>query len=237
MQSLIDELHEMADPERAAITQRFFKTGKGEYGEGDIFIGIRNPDLRTFAKKHFKTTEIAQLDELIKNEVHEIRLAALFILVCKFEKSKSDAERAEIVRFYLRNTSYINNWDMVDTSAPQILGRNLYKKPKDQREVLYKLAKSDNLWEQRISIIATMYFIKKDDYSDTLKLAEMLLYHRHDLMHKAVGWMLREVGKRNLETELQFLRKYYKTMPRTTLRYAIEKLDEPLRKDFLEGRV
>jgi 3-methyladenine DNA glycosylase AlkD len=227
--SITQDIHSLANPKRAKHSQRFFKTGKGEYAEGDKFLGLTVPQQRKIASK-FKDLTLNELEKLIKIEYHEHRFTALVILVNKFKKSESEVERTLLTDFYLNHTKYINNWDLVDTSA-KILGEYFYNK---DRKVLLKLAKSTNLWEQRIAIVSTAYFIDRNEFTDTLKIAETLLDHKHDLIHKAVGWMLREVGKKNLDVELEFLNLYYKQMPRTMLRYSIEKFPGHLRKYYLK---
>ena len=224
------ELQKAADPKQAKILQRFFKTGKGEYGEGDVFLGIKVPTQRQITKK-FNELRLAEVEKLLNSKIHEQRLVALFILVDKYKKAGDD-EKKKIYNLYLKNTKNINNWDLVDLSAPNIVGAYLIDRP---RGVLYKLAKSKNLWERRIATLATFTFIRNNDFKDALKIAEALLKDEHDLIHKAVGWMLREIGKRNQEVEEKFLRKYYKQMPRTMLRYAIEKFKEDKRRFYLQA--
>lgn len=231
---LKDELHKYTSPEKAAHLPRFFKTGPGEYGEGDVFIGVTVPDQRKVARNFFKQLGLAEIQELLGEKIHEYRLTALFILTYKYEKAKDETEQKAIVNLYLANTAHINNWDLVDSSADKILGAYLFDKDK---QLLYAFARSGDLWQQRMAIIATYYFIKKGEYQDTLKIAENFLAHKHDLIHKAVGWMLREVGNRNPEVELDFLKQHYHQMPRTMLRYAIEKFEEGLRQKFLKGLV
>lgn len=226
------ELNKHADPEKANFLPNFFKAGPGGYGEGDKFIGVKVPIQRKVARKYFKTLSLEEVEVLLRGPIHEYRLTALIILVNKFEKAKTAQERKNIKEFYLKNISYVNNWDLVDSSADKILGAYLFDKEKD---ILYEFAKSDNLWENRAAIISTYYFIKNEVFEDTLKLAKILLNHEHDLIHKAVGWMLREVGNRNLEIEYNFLKEHYKKMPRTMLRYAIEKFEPELRNKFLRG--
>lgn len=226
------ELNKHADPEKANFLPNFFKAGPGGYGEGDKFIGVKVPIQRKVARKYFKTLSLEEVEVLLRDPIHEYRLTALIILVNKFEKAKTAQERKNIKEFYLKNISYVNNWDLVDSSADKILGAYLFDKEKD---ILYEFAKSDNLWENRAAIISTYYFIKNEVFEDTLKLAKILLNHEHDLIHKAVGWMLREVGNRNLDLELNFLKEHYKNMPRTMLRYAIEKFEPELRNKFLRG--
>jgi 3-methyladenine DNA glycosylase AlkD len=220
------------NPAQAIILQRFFKTGKGEYGEGDIFYGIKVPEQRIIAKQ-FKDLALDDVKTLILSKVHEERLIAAFILVDQF-KSGDEKKKKIIFDFYLKNRKGINNWDLVDLSAPKIVGAYLIDKEKD---LLYKLARSKDLWEKRISIISTQTFIREHFFEDTLKISEILLHDKHDLIHKAVGWMLREVGNRDLETEEEFLKKHYKTMSRTMLRYAIEKFPEQKRIAYLKGKI
>lgn len=229
-----EELSKYIEEDKAEYFPRFFKTGPGEYGEGDKFIGVRVPFQRKVAKKYYKYISLEELEILLKDPIHEYRLTALIILVNKFNKAKTEELRKSIVEFYLKNIDYVNNWDLVDSSADKILGEYLLDKEKD---ILYEFAETDHLWKQRISIMSTFRFIRNEKYEDTLKIAEILLNHEHDLIHKAVGWMLREVGKRDFELEFNFLQKHYKTMPRTMLRYAIEKFDQDLRKKFLKGEI
>lgn len=223
-------LQRMANPAIAAHSQQFFKTGEGEYAHGDKFSGIRVPVLRKQAKV-FQALELSEVQHLLDSTIHEVRLCALFILIHQFNHADADRQKA-IYKLYLNNTHNINNWDLVDSSAYKILGE--YLKDKD-RHILYQLCESDSLWERRIAIISTLQFIKSDQYTDTLKLAQRLIDDEHDLIHKAVGWMLREVGNRNLAIEQQFLKKHYKIMPRTMLRYAIEKFPQATRKKYLCG--
>lgn len=223
------ELNKLADSKQAAVLQRFFKTGKGEYGEGDIFLGIKVPVQRLVAKK-YQNLPLAGLQQLLNSKIHEYRLSALFILVAKYQKGDEKIKRL-IYNFYLKNSRNINNWDLVDLSAPNIAGDYLLNKP---RNILYKLAKSKNIWEKRIAILSTFTFIRNNQFDDTLKISEILLNDKHDLIHKAVGWMLRELGKRNQKFEEEFLIKHYKKMPRTMLRYAIEKFPDNKRKYYLK---
>ncbi|HMN49189.1 MAG TPA: DNA alkylation repair protein [Ignavibacteriaceae bacterium] len=220
------------NPIQAVNLQRFFKTGKGEYGEGDIFYGIKVPEQRIIAKQ-FKDLALDDLKNLILSKVHEERLIAAFILVDQF-KSGDEKKKKIIFNFYLKNRKGINNWDLVDLSAPKIVGAYLIDKEKD---LLYKFARSKDLWEKRTSIISTQAFIREHYFEDTLNISEILLSDKHDLIHKAVGWMLREVGNRDMETEEEFLRKHYKKMPRTMLRYAIEKFTEQKRNAYLKGKI
>ncbi|RKZ43042.1 MAG: DNA alkylation repair protein, partial [Gammaproteobacteria bacterium] len=210
---LQQELQQLANPKQKEILQRFFKTGVGEYGEGDVFIGVRVPEQRKVAKQ-FMDLSLEDTKELINSKIHEHRLTALLILVQKFEKADEKLQK-RIIDLYIKNTQYINNWDLVDLSAPKLLGEYLVDK---DRRILYKLARSKSLWEKRIAILSTYAFIRNKNFDDALKLSEILLYEKHDLMHKAVGWMLREIGNRDLAAEERFLKKYYKQMPRTMLR-------------------
>ena len=228
--NIINNLQSLANPEIAEHSQRFFKTGKGEYGEGDLFLGIRVPIIRQAVKK-FKIVSLATLKRLLKSEFHEIRLFALLSLVYQYEKTD---QQEEIYKIYLSNTKYINNWDLVDTSTPNIVGSFLVN---NDRKVLYNLAESDSLWERRISILATFKFIRNGQFKDTLLISETLLNDDEDLIHKAVGWMLREVGNRDIKTEEKFLKKHYNNMPRTMLRYAIEKFEEEKRQKYLKGKI
>lgn len=222
----------VASPEKAASSSRFFKAGPGEYAEGDRFIGVTVPEQRKIAKAHRDLT-LPQIRLLLKSKYHEYRLTALLILVYQFEAG-SDVDREKCVDFYLDHLDYVNNWDLVDSSAYKILGCWLESKP---RNVLVDLADSQDLWRQRVAMIATYWFIKAGDYDDTLAIAQRLLNHEHDLIHKAVGWMLREVGVKDLAVEERFLKTHYRKMPRTMLRYAIEKFPEPRRRAYLEGRI
>ena len=232
---LKSDLEALKNPEKATILQRFFKTGKGQYGEGDIFLGITVPQSRKIAIK-YKTLTQKEIKLLLTSKIHEERLIGLLILVRTFNNSDS-IERKKIYEFYLSLSKYINNWDLVDLSADKIVGRYLYQVGNaDLRSIqLSHFARSKNIWERRIAIVATYHFIKNNRYDDTLKITEILLNDSHDLIQKAVGWMLREVGKRSQKTEEDFLKKHYKTMPRTMLRYAIEKFPEAKRKRYLRG--
>lgn len=225
-------LKKASSAKKAKDLQWFFKTGPGEYAQGDIFIGIVVPTLRKISKDFFNLP-LSDLEKLLSSPIHEERLISLFILIQKFNKS-DEKEKQKIFDLYLKNTKYINNWDLVDLSAPQIAGNFLFDK---NHAILFTLAKSDILWQRRISIIATFYFIKNKNFDTALKIAETLLLDKHDLIHKAVGWMLREIGKRDFKTEETFLKKHYKNMPRTMLRYAIEKFPENLRQAYLKSKI
>lgn len=226
--SVEKELEKLKNPKKAEILSRFFKTGKGEYGEGDIFLGVTVPKQRQVAKK-YADLNLEELQKLLSSKIHEHRLTALLILVSRYGKADEGLKKT-IFNFYLKNAKNINNWDLVDLSAPKIIGDFLLNRDK---LILYKLAKSKNLWEKRIAILATYALIKNNQFNDTLKISQILLKDSHDLIHKALGWMLREVGKRNQEIEEQFLKKHYQNMPRTMLRYAIEKFPEGKRKFYL----
>jgi 3-methyladenine DNA glycosylase AlkD len=228
LKDILNDFQCLKNPEKAQILSRFFKTGKGQYGEGDTFLGIKVPEQRKLAKKHCGLS-IKDIKTLLESGIHEQRLTALLILIIKYKKADS-SEKQKIFDFYLKNTKFINNWDLVDLSAPNIVGHFLYEKDKS---ILIDLSKSSDLWKKRIAMISTYFFIKNNQFNTTLEVAENLLNDKHDLIHKAVGWMLRETGKRSLLTEEKFLKKHYKNMPRTTLRYAIEKFPEDKRKFYL----
>ncbi len=232
LEDLEKDIKKAANKKRAKVLQKFFKTGKGEYGEGDIFLGITVPETRKIAKKYIDL-DILSIDLLLNSKIHEERLLALLILVENYKKS-NDERKYQILDFYLRNTKKINNWDLVDLTADKILGDYLNDKPKD---ILYNLAQSSNLWERRIAIISTFYFTKNNQFDETQKIAEILLNDKHDLIQKAVGWMLREIGKRDKKTLKDFIKINYKKMPRTTLRYAIEKFPEEERQKYLIGEI
>ena len=232
VQDIQKRLQKLGDKKRAAISQRFFKTGPGEYGEGDKFIGIRVPVLRALVKE-YADLSVAQILILLRSHIHEERLLALLLLVDSFSKG-DDAARTSIYELYLKNTEFVNNWDLVDSSAEHIVGAYLMDRSK---AVLYRLAESEDMWERRISVISPFHFIKRHEFSETLKVSKMLLFDRQDLIHKATGWMLREIGKRQLQTEESFLKAHYKNMPRTMLRYAIEKFPEQKRQRYLKGKI
>ncbi len=233
LEILIKELQELKNPEQAKILQKFFKTGKGEYAEGDVFLGIKVPVQRKISKKYIHL-DFKEIQELLNSKIHEHRLIALLILIEKYKKAKKDLlERRKIFEFYLKNTRNINNWDLVDLSAPLIMGDFLQR---EGTEILKNLAESRNLWERRIAIVSTYPFIKKRMFGETLAISEILLNDEHDLIHKAVGWMLREVGKRNKEVLELFLMQRHKTMPRVMLRYSIEKFPEEERKKWLSKK-
>jgi 3-methyladenine DNA glycosylase AlkD len=215
---ILGELLSIANPEKARFLQGFFKTGKGQYAEGDIMLGIVVPLTRDIVKKS-PELPFSEIQVLLDSEYHEARLAGLLLLVKQFKKASADKQQ-EIFEFYLQNARKANNWDLVDVTCRDVIGA--YLLDKEDRSVLYRLAESDNLWEQRIAIVSTWTFIKHKQFDDTLTIAENLLTHKHDLMHKAVGWMLREVGKKDRQTLVDFLEKHHKQMPRTALRYAIE---------------
>jgi len=227
-----NEMRKLANKKIAEHSQRFFKTGKGQYGEGDIFLGIRVPVLRKIAKK-FRRISLAEVSKLLESKFHEERLLSILMLVNLFKSGDEDNQEL-IYELYLDKTKFINNWDIVDISAGNIVGAFLFEKDKAP---LYRLVFSENLWERRIAIVATFYFIRNDEFDDTLKIAEILFTDKEDLIHKAVGWMLREVGKRVIEIEEEFLEEHYLKMPRTMLRYAIERFPETRRKMYLKGQI
>ncbi len=225
-------LQKLGNKEKAKVLQKFFKTGKGEYGEGDMFLGVKVPELRKLIKD-YKGISLKEVTQLLDSPIHEQRQFAILILVNKYLKSDKTTQE-KIYNLYLKNSRFINNWDLVDCSAAHIVGAFLMDKSK---EPLYILAKSKDLWERRISIISTFHFIKNNEFNDTLKISKILLSDKEDLSHKAVGWMLREIGKRHMPTEENFLKEHYKKMPRTMLRYAIEKFPEPKRQKYLKGKI
>ena len=228
-----EEIRALANKEIAQHSLRFFKTDKGEYGHGDLFLGVRAPKIRSIAKKHIDIS-ISDMQTLIRSKYHEERFLGLIILVNKYAKTKDKKNRNQLYKIYVSSFKYINNWNLVDVTCPHVTGKHLIDK---DRTILYKWAKSEDLWTKRIAMISTFYFIRKNDLEDTFKIAEILLHDEHDLIHKAVGWMLREAGKRDLKREETFLKKYYKTMPRTMLRYAIEKFPETKRQKYLKGTI
>ncbi len=225
------EMERLADPAKAAVLARFFRTGPGQYGQGDVFLGITVPRQRALAKAQVSMT-LPDIAKLLASRVHEHRLTALLVLIDKYEKAPAADEKKRIYDFYLSHTAGVNNWDLVDLSAPNIVGDYLLSWPRGRR-VLHRLARSSNLWERRIAILATHAFIRAGQFEDTLKIAEMLLGDGHDLIHKATGWMLREVGKRDLGVEETFLHSHAADMPRTALRYAIERFPDNKRKAYL----
>jgi 3-methyladenine DNA glycosylase AlkD len=228
---VIDQLQEISDPEIARHSQRFFKTGKGEYGEGDKFLGVRVPKQRAIAKR-FKNLPLPETKFLLESVYHEIRLTGLLILVYYYKKA-SIKERKRVFDFYLKHLNRVNNWDLVDSTASHIAGHFIYEHGKDS-SILLKLSKSESLWKRRVAIIATFYFIDKGEFRISLNIAESYLDAKEDLIHKATGWVLREIGKKDIGTLISFLDQHCSSMPRTMLRYAIEKLDEPVRQSYLK---
>ena len=226
-----EEFQKLSSKTRADHSSRFFKTGKGEYSYKDKFIGVRTPDIYKIANKYKKDITISDILYFLQSEIHNYRFLALDFLKYRYNKGNR-TEKKEIVKLYLDNIRYVNNWDLVDISAPHILGDYLLDK---DRKILYELVKKDYLWSNRIAIISTFAFIRNNEYDDTLRIAKLLLNHEHDLIHKAVGWMLREIWKRDSKTAEEFIKNNYEKMPRTTLRYAIEKMEEKKRKTFLKG--
>lgn len=223
------EFRAQADPEKARVFLRFFKTGPGQYGEGDRFAGVIVPKLRVLARRHYGSLSLAEAGKLITSGVHEERLLALLILVLKFQKG-TEKERADVYRLYCRSTRWINNWDLVDTSAAYIVGPYLEGRSRAQ---LHRWSKSKDLWERRIAVLSTFFYIKQSRFEDFMKIAERLLKDEEDLIHKAVGWMLREVGKRDRLAEMKFLDRHSKRMPRTMLRYALEHFPERMKRAYM----
>lgn len=232
VKNAVSELSKYANSDKALIYQRFFKTNKGEYGEGDKFIGVSVPVVRSVASNS-KGLTLFEIEKLLKSKIHEHRLTALIILTIQFEKSDQKAKQ-KIYRFYLRNRRFINNWDLVDASSYKIVGKYLQSRNK---EILYKLAKSKSLWDRRIAIVSTLAFIKDEQHEDTFAISKLLLNDKEDLIHKAVGWMLREAGKKDVAALEGFLAKHYSIMPRTALRYAIEKFPKERRQKYLRGEI
>ena len=228
-----EELRKAANPEKIKIFMSFFKTGKGEYGEGDKFIGLSVPENRRVAKKYFDL-EISLIDEMLKSEIHEFRLSGFLALVERFKKCKDKDEQKRIVDFYVTRGTLANNWDLVDLSAPYILGTHMLNNPNPA--LLDQLSFSDNLWLQRIAIVSTITLVRKSRFEDTLRLSERYLTHSHPLIHKATGWLLREIGKKDEQILLNFLEKFSTKMPRTALRYAIERLNPDLRQHFMQRK-
>jgi len=227
---VVNALKLVATEERRKVNEWFFKTGKGEYGYGDIFLGVTAPDIRRIAKKFSQEISLQELTELIRNPIHEVRLCALIILVNKYIKEEPD----RIYHYYLKHLNSVNNWDLVDTSAPHIIGDYLYKNP-EKSKILFEFSSSENLWVRRISIVSTFAFIKNNEFNTTLEITKLLLNDNHDLIHKAVGWMLREIYKRDEGLIKRFLRQNYAQIPRTTLRYAIERMNKEERLLYLKG--
>ncbi len=228
-EKVIQALQDLANPEIAEHSFRFFKAGPGEYAEDDKFLGVRVPDQRKIARKN-RTLPLSEIQKLLQSDYHEVRLTGLFILVYQYEKADHSRQK-EIFRFYNNNLNHVNNWDLVDSSAKYIAGHYLFDK---DRSIVYKLANSNNLWERRVSVLTTFYFIDRGDFSTTLDICEKLLDDNEDLIHKATGWMLRKIGKKDKAVLTDFLNNHYKSMPRTMLRYAIEKLPEVERQRYLK---
>ncbi|MFK7767997.1 MAG: DNA alkylation repair protein [Mariniblastus sp.] len=226
------ELLEQENPEKAANFRRFFKTGPGEYAAGDQFLGVTTPKQRQIASLYSELPP-GEIEKLLASPVHECRLTAIFILVNQFERAKSDDAKKTIYEFYISHTDRINNWDLVDSSCHKIMGPYLKER---SRKKLFQFARAKNdLWKNRIAIVTTFYFIRRGDLETTIELSEILLDHEHDLIHKAVGWMLRELGQQNETMLMLFLKQHYNEMSRTTLRYAIEKSPAATRKKILAG--
>jgi 3-methyladenine DNA glycosylase AlkD len=232
-EQILSRLKALGDSDIAAHSQRFFKTVKGQYGEGDVFLGIRVPVVRKCVRE-YRSIPLEDTLEILKSPFHEARLLALLIMVAKFSSSKAAVEKKSIYQAYLSHTNFINNWDLIDASAEHIVGAHLFDK---SRKPIYRLVDSKDLWKRRIGVMSTFHFVKRNDFVDTLAVAELLLGDREDLIHKAVGWMVREVGKRDPQVHKEFLNRHYLKMPRTMLRYAIEKLPETQRKAYLRGTI
>jgi len=228
---VLKELEYLKNSEKIKVFKRFFKTNEGEYGYGDMFWGISVPQVREISKRYFRDISFDEIKILINHRIHEVRLTGYLILTYQYEKSDNE-KRKDIFDFYLNNLSGCNNWDLVDLSCYKIVGEYVLRN-KEKRKILYKLSKSKNLWEQRISIVSTYPMIKRKEFEDTLNISKLLLFHKHDLIHKAVGWMLREVGKQDMNVLRKFLNENINTIPRTTLRYSIERMNESERKGYL----
>lgn len=228
-QSIKAKLRSLSDKKQAAILQRFFKTGPGEYGEGDKFLGIKVPIIRKTVKPFLENITLNDIDELLHSDIHEERFAALAALVDRYQQAKTAGERKRIFDYYIEHIPYINNWDLVDVSAPHIVGHYLFDKEKD---ILFTLAKDSLLWRRRVAVLATFYFIRQNQFQYTIKLAKQLLNDKQDLIHKAVGWMLREIGKRDKKIAVNFLDKYHAKMPRIMLSYAIERFEPELKQKY-----
>lgn len=235
MNDLIKELNKAGDPQKAKLALRFFKTGKGEYAQGDVFIGIRNPQVREIVKKYY-SLPLNKLQKILNSKIHEHRFAVLVILNRQIElaiRKKDKKEIEKISSFYLKNTSQINNWDLVDISCPNILGAHILF-DESKIKMLYELSKSSDLWEKRISVVSTLKLVRAGKLKDAIQLCKIHLYEKHDLMQKAVGWVLREVGKKDKKILIEFLEKYAKSMPRTALRYSLEKLNPKEKKKYMK---
>jgi len=228
---VVKELEYLKNSEKIKVFKKFFKTNKGEYGYGDMFWGLSVPQVREISKRYFRDISFDEIKVLINHRIHEVRLTGYLILTYQYEKSDNE-RRKDIFDFYLNNLSGCNNWDLVDLSCYKIVGEYVLRN-KEKRKILYKLSKSKNLWQQRISIVSTYPMIKRKEFEDTLNISKLLLFHKHDLIHKAVGWMLREVGKQDMNVLREFLNENINTIPRTTLRYSIERMNESERKGYL----
>ena len=228
---ILNALEALADEEKRNFLPHFFKTGKGEYGEGDKFLGVVVPNIRNVVKQ-FRGADFDTISALLVSPWHEVRMSGLLLLVDCFKRDKTSSKE-QIYTYYLSNTQYINNWDLVDLSAPYIVGAYLLEQPSSERDILFRLAESKNLWEQRIAVVSTITLIRHNEFDEIFRLAELLMNHPHDLMHKAIGWMLREVGKKNEIALRSFLDRYVLEMPRTMLRYSIERMEEGTRLSYL----
>jgi 3-methyladenine DNA glycosylase AlkD len=233
MPTASQELRKKANKAYAKQAQGFFKTSKGEYGYGDVFLGVRVPEIRKIAKK-YRELETPQVVKLVESKYHEERMLGLIILMNQYERAKDEKEQDKIYKLYVSKFPFINNWDLVDVTCPRVVGAHLIER---DRKVLYKWAKSKDLWTRRMAMISQWWFIRKGDLSEIFKIAEVLVHDEHDLIHKAVGWMIREAAKKDMKKAESFLKKHYKTMPRTMLRYAIERFPEKKRQAYLKGAV
>ena len=231
-----NELNLYANKDKIADYMRFFKTGVGEYGEGDVFLGIKVPETRKVVKKYFLHMAFDDIKTFLYSKYHEHRLFALLVLVYQYQSKKfsDESKKKAIYKFYMKHNAQINNWDLIDVTCPHIVGAYLLNK---DRKILYTMAKSDNLWQKRMAIISTFAFINAGQFDDALNIADILIQDKHDLIHKAVGWALRNIGNKDLQTELDYLKPRYKKMPRTMLRYAIEKFEEDLRQRYLKSMI
>ena len=231
---ILNELKQQGYPEKVKGLSHFFKTGKGQYGEGDIFIGVKVPEIRGIVGKYWDKLDMTGVDELVCSPYHEARLTGLLVLLKKYEKSNDESFKEQCINYYISHTQYVNNWDLVDLTCYKLLGSWLENR---DRKILYDFSKSGNLWQERISIVTCLFFIKKNDFEDCKAISDILLNHKHDLIHKAVGWMLREMGKMDRNELVDYLKPRYSEMPRTMLRYSIEKFSQKERMQYLKGEI
>lgn len=235
VEELKTALSYLAIPEKAEFFPRFFKSDPGQYAEGDVFLGVTVPDQRKIVKEFWNKLDLGEVQSLLSSEVHEHRHVALLILVEKYQKAKDLHSQKEMVDFYLENKKYINNWDLVDNSCYKILGHYCYENHQDN--ILVNLAEEDSMWSKRIAVVSTLYYVKQNSFKLLKNIVLKNLRHPHDLIHKANGWVLREMGKKNEQELIEFLALHYQNMPRTTLRYAIEKFDDETRQRYLKGQI